>query len=147
MAPQYKLTYFNARGLAEPVRLLLAHANIELEDVRVDGSGWAQIKSDSPWGKLPLLEEGGFKLSQSLAILKYLASKYGYVGETSQETARMDEYIGAIMDLREVIMSYHWEKDPEKKEEKGVKLEEETFPFYLAKFENILKKTETNPPG
>ncbi|CAG7717303.1 unnamed protein product, partial [Allacma fusca] len=27
-------------------------------------------------------------------------------------------------------------------EEKGVKLEEETFPFYLAKFENILKKSE-----
>jgi glutathione S-transferase len=140
MAPQYKLTYFNVRAVAEPIRLLLAHAKIEYEDDRVEGSDWPALKPTTPWGKLPLLEEGDFKLSQSLAILKYLGTKHGYVGESLQETARIDELIGAFNDLRDVYFLFRREEDEEKKAEKERKLKEEAVPFYLGKFDSVLEK-------
>jgi len=40
----YKLTYFNARGLGEPIRLIFAQAGVPYEDVRVERSEWPQLK-------------------------------------------------------------------------------------------------------
>lgn len=44
MAPTHKLTYFNFKGLAEPIRFLLNYGGIEFEDVRIDRENWPQIK-------------------------------------------------------------------------------------------------------
>ena len=33
--PEYKLTYFDIKGLAEPIRLLFAYARVPYEDVRI----------------------------------------------------------------------------------------------------------------
>ncbi|CAG7827881.1 unnamed protein product [Allacma fusca] len=140
MAPQYKLTYFNARAVAEPIRLLLAHANVEYEDKRIEGTEWAELKSKTAWGKLPYLEEGDFQLSQSLAILKYLGNKYGYVGDNIQETARIDELIGAFNDFRDVYFAFRREEDVEKKAEKEKKLKDEAIPFYLERLNSTLEK-------
>ncbi|CAG7673133.1 unnamed protein product, partial [Allacma fusca] len=63
------LSYFNVKALGEPIRLLLAHANIEFIDNRVENTGWETLKEVTAWGKLPILVEGDFKLSQSTAIL------------------------------------------------------------------------------
>ena len=43
--PQYKLTYFNGKGRAEPVRLLLAHAKVDYVDDRIEGAQWPAIKA------------------------------------------------------------------------------------------------------
>lgn len=40
----YKLTYFNVRGLAEPIRFLLSYMDIDFEDVRVDKEQWPSVK-------------------------------------------------------------------------------------------------------
>jgi len=40
----YKLTYFNARGLGEPIRMIFAQAGVEYEDVRVGRAEWRQLK-------------------------------------------------------------------------------------------------------
>ncbi|CAG7706332.1 unnamed protein product, partial [Allacma fusca] len=77
---------------------------------------------------LPILVEGDFKLSQSTAILKYLAKKHGYYGDNDREAARIDEYVGAIRDLLDVLMPYVEEQRPEKKEEMRMKLAAEHFP-------------------
>lgn len=45
MAPQYKLTYFDARGRAEPIRLLFANAGVTYEDVRLTKEQWGSMKS------------------------------------------------------------------------------------------------------
>ena len=42
--PSYKLTYFNARGVAEPSRMLLVHCGVEFEDIRVEREQWADMK-------------------------------------------------------------------------------------------------------
>lgn len=45
MAPQYKLTYFDVRALAEPIRLLFAFQGIEYTDERIQRENWPALKS------------------------------------------------------------------------------------------------------
>lgn len=52
--PQYKITYFPVRGLAEMSRLILTYAKVPFEDVRVTHEEWAKIKSNYPFGQLPV---------------------------------------------------------------------------------------------
>ncbi len=42
---KYRLTYFNAQALAEPIRILLAFSNIDFEDVRISKTDWPSLKS------------------------------------------------------------------------------------------------------
>ena len=41
----YKLYYFPVRGRGETSRLSFAAANIEFEDIRLDGEAWAKEKA------------------------------------------------------------------------------------------------------
>jgi len=41
----FKLYYFNVRGRAEVCRLAFAAANVEYEDIRLDGDQWAKEKA------------------------------------------------------------------------------------------------------
>lgn len=41
----YKLTYFDARGLGESIRLLLTYGGIKYDEHRVSDEEWPQIKS------------------------------------------------------------------------------------------------------
>ncbi len=43
--PEYKLTYFNSRGLAEVARLLFAVADQEYEDYRLKEGEWDTLKA------------------------------------------------------------------------------------------------------
>lgn len=42
--PDYKLHYFNFRGLGELIRLILHYAGVTFEDVRFERSEWPNIK-------------------------------------------------------------------------------------------------------
>ena len=42
--PTYKLTYFNVRSRAEPIRLMFAFAGVEYDDIRVGKEEWAKMK-------------------------------------------------------------------------------------------------------
>lgn len=42
---KYKLTYFDIRGRAEPIRLLFAVAQVPFEDKRIAGQEWPSLKS------------------------------------------------------------------------------------------------------
>jgi len=39
-----KLTYFNLKGLGEPIRFLRKYGNIEFEDVRIEPEDWPKFK-------------------------------------------------------------------------------------------------------
>lgn len=42
--PNYKLTYFSLKALAEPIRFLLSYADIPFEDDRINTDNWPKIK-------------------------------------------------------------------------------------------------------
>jgi glutathione S-transferase len=69
---EYKLHYFNMRGLAELIRFVFAAADQKYEDFRFERDEWAANKHLSPTGQLPLLEvrDGSetFHLCQTVTI-------------------------------------------------------------------------------
>lgn len=48
MAEAYKLTYFNMKALAEPIRLIFAYAEVPYEDNRIERDQWPEHKA-SKW--------------------------------------------------------------------------------------------------
>jgi glutathione S-transferase len=92
-----KLTYFSVRGRVEPARLLLAlaGADYEFEGISVETwrtpEGKERFLKQTPFGQLPVLEDGGMVLCQSGAIHRYLARKLGFYGQSPAEEARVDE--------------------------------------------------------
>ena len=41
----YKLTYFEARGLAEPIRMIFALAGVKFDDIRLCDDDWEELKA------------------------------------------------------------------------------------------------------
>ena len=82
-----KLGYWNIRGLAEPLRMMLHYAEMEFEDVLYecgnapdfDKSCWLDVKFDLglDFPNLPYLIDGDVKITQTIPILHYLGMKTG----------------------------------------------------------------------
>ncbi|KAI4470699.1 glutathione s-transferase [Holotrichia oblita] len=137
MAPSIKVTYFNIRGLAETIRLLLKYGEIEFEDNRIQSEEWAALKATTPFGQMPLYEEDGKVAWQSLAICRYLAKKVNLRGANDWEDLQVDAIADTITDLRIKIASLMQEKDEEKKEQLKQTLIKETAPYYLERLDKI----------
>jgi glutathione S-transferase len=106
------LTYFQARGRAELIRLVCAEAGIEYDEHPVlqgappqNGrpTDFQELKQSGllPFSAVPIWEDpDGFRLAQSLAIVKYLGAQHGLMGKTSRETALVEQRLGAYEDVR-----------------------------------------------
>lgn len=92
---KYTLHYFNVQARAEPIRYMLAHGvgADGFTDHRVDGkTEWPALKESMPTGTMPVLElEDGRRLSQTIAICRYLGRELGLDGSDSWEKAKIDE--------------------------------------------------------
>lgn len=73
--PALKLTYFDAPGRAESVRVALSLAGLPFEDARVDFGGFMALKAAGglPLGSVPVLEVDGVAMTQTGAMLRYVA--------------------------------------------------------------------------
>ncbi len=104
------LTYFSSRGRAEQIRLLLADADIEHDEIAVGPWSPTDLPTDFvalratgklAYGALPLWEEpDGFTLVQSDAILRHLGRTHDRYGANRREAARCDEVIAGVEDTR-----------------------------------------------
>ncbi|KAK7864588.1 hypothetical protein R5R35_003179 [Gryllus longicercus] len=140
MAPQCKLTYFDARALGEPIRYLLAYGSIEYEEVRIKYEQWPSVKSNMPFGKVPVFEEDGKVIHQSTAICRYLGKKLGLAGGQDDWAAlEIDAVADTIADLRTAIVNYSFYTDEPEKPKKREILLGETIPFYLTRLEKLVK--------
>ncbi|GIY29509.1 glutathione S-transferase Mu 1 [Caerostris extrusa] len=85
--------YWDLRGLGEPIRYLLRYKNVDFEDKRY-AFGKDEWKNEKftlgfPFPNLPYYIEGDIKLTQSNAILRYLARKHGMDGEDEQQKCKV----------------------------------------------------------
>ncbi|KAI4902297.1 hypothetical protein NFI96_034724 [Prochilodus magdalenae] len=122
-----KLAYWDIRGFAQPIRLLLEYTGTKYEEKfyscgeapDYDKSVWfadkAKLKMDFP--NLPYLEDGDRKISQSMAIMRYIARKNNLCGETEDEKIRVDVLEQQALDFRmPFVMLCYRDYDTKKQE-------------------------------
>ncbi|XP_070601213.1 glutathione S-transferase Mu 1-like isoform X1 [Erythrolamprus reginae] len=139
------LGYWNIRGLAHTIRLLLEYTKTPYKEkqyvlggevgnnevksentskgikrlgfaLNVDMTDWTSVKEklglDFP--NLPYLIDGERKITQSNAILRYIARKHKMCGETEEEIIMMDTLDNHLMDFRVSFAKLCYSPDFEK---------------------------------
>jgi len=122
---KYKLYYFDTRGRAEIIRLILTQAGQPFDDIRYGHDEFKEHhKHAMTLEQMPVLEiisnkhqQEPFKLPQSLTIARYLAKEFDLAGKTNLQQAHVDSIVDTMMDLSQqfVIKVLH-AQDPEKRE-------------------------------
>lgn len=107
------LGYWKIRGLAAQIRMMFFYAGVDFEDVTYevgpapafDRSSWFGVKPTMPhaFPNLPYLIDGAVTLTETAAIMKYIAHKWkpALLGTTAAEfaTAEMLSYhLGKLKD-------------------------------------------------
>ena len=99
-----KLHYFAGRGRAETTRWMLAASGIHFENLPIDTPQAlvALRASDKlPFDQLPLLEIDGLRISQTTALVRYLARRSDLYGDDSLDALWCDMIAGVAADLAE----------------------------------------------
>jgi glutathione S-transferase len=131
MAPTIVLGYWDCRGRAEYIRMLLEFAGQEFEDRRYELTGtptrtWlgedkVSMEKDLAFPNLPYYletrEDGTeLKITQSVTILRYLGRKFGLSGvtgstdqEKTDQQATVELYEQQIIDLGNNIIGYGYD--------------------------------------
>ncbi len=118
------LGYWGIRGLAQPIRFLLVCAQVPFSEVRLgvfqDGTlmteaqeeeDWQSLRGtlDMPFPNLPYLIDSGenppLQLTQSNAILRFLARRYDFYGDTESERVKIDVLQDEAYDFRNAIIN------------------------------------------
>ncbi|XP_011803488.1 PREDICTED: glutathione S-transferase Mu 5 isoform X2 [Colobus angolensis palliatus] len=113
------LGYWDIRGLAHAIRLLLEYTDSNYEEKKYlmghapdyDRSQWLneKFKLGLDFPNLPYLIDGTHKITQSNAIMRYIARKHNLCGETEEEKIRVDILENQIMDdwMQLVMICYN----------------------------------------
>ena len=140
-----KVHYFPLYGRAEPIRMLLAHAKVDFENVNHTFAELPALKAGGTleFGQLPVIEVDGKFLAQSGAILRYLGIRFGYYSEDAFTAWRIDSTIDSIGDLMTGYIAAIFNPDEEKKAELLKTYTEVTFPKWLAIIDKRLKENSS----
>ena len=101
----YRLYYWRLRGRGEQIRLLLNELGQDYEDVYVSKDrGFPELKAQGagvlPFGSVPMLEDGEFRLVEGPAIMTYLGRKHGLTPGDLESAARVDAIVLGAEDMR-----------------------------------------------
>nr|XP_027777790.1 glutathione S-transferase Y1-like [Marmota flaviventris] len=140
------LGYWDVRGLTNPIRLLLEYTDSNYEEKRYtmgdapnyDKSQWLdeKFKLGLDFPNLPYLIDGPHRITQSNAILRYLARKHNLCGETEEEMIRVDILENQAMDTRVQLAVICYSPDFEKKKPEFL----ETLPEKMKLYSQFLGK-------
>ncbi|KAI6652812.1 Glutathione S-transferase Mu 3 [Oopsacas minuta] len=142
-----KLGYWKIRGLAQPIRMLLKYTNTPFQDELYElgdapeysSKSWRDVKFtlglDFP--NLPYYIDGDFKITESGAIIRYIADKNNLLGKDPETRAR-------VRMVEEVICTWRTQNSkaaysPDFEGQKA-NLLKDVEAKYLQKFASILEK-------
>ncbi|KAL1467008.1 hypothetical protein MTO96_005874 [Rhipicephalus appendiculatus] len=122
MAPTYG--YWDLRGLGQPIRNLLIYKGVQFEDKRYkfgaapdyDREEWLKEKFTLGlrFPNLPYYIDGDVKMTQSMAIIRYLARKHDLAARNEKETQELDMLEQQARDLAwNLVMAVHSPTYPE----------------------------------
>ncbi len=157
---QITLGYWGIRGLAQPIRFLLTCAEVPFSEIRLgvfhDGTlmtkaeeekDWEALRDglDMPFPNLPYLidssETPPVQLTQSNAILRYLARRYDFYGNSESEQAEIDVLQDEAYDFRNAIIKTAYTLGDEYND-MYEHFAAHTLPAYLNSFESYLVARE-----
>ena len=137
-----RLHYFAGRGRAETTRWMLAATGIPFENIALETpEALAALRATGklPFDQIPLLEIDGLHLSQSSALIRYLARRGDLYGDTPVEAMWCDMVAGAVADFAETAMQAAFMRTHE---EALVALAQRVSKF-APRFENRLSLNQT----
>jgi len=138
MGDSYKLTYFDIKGIAEVSRLLFVISGTPFEDFRFpfddDRTEWKAAKHTFPMFKIPDLAFNGTHISQSKAIERFLAKKFGFFGSNEVEAAQIDSF---SEEIRDIVIDY---RSAVGNDEKMTKFWSEEYQTHLDALVNVSGK-------
>ena len=137
--------YWKIRGLAGPIRLLCAYADETIEEKQYEQGDETTGFSRDVWyneketlgldyPNLPYFIDGDIKLTQSGAILRYLARKHELLGKDAAQAALVDVIIEESMDFNRRFTGLCYNPDFEKLKPAYL----ERLPYYLDRCEKQL---------
>jgi hypothetical protein len=158
--PKFIIGYWDIRGLAAPLRMMLEYANAQYEDKRYTvtkaGSGWDTthwFKGDKPglleqnaFINLPYVQLGDKVVTQSNAVYTFVGKKLNLNGRGDDTQISNQEVLCQVMDLRnEVIQMCYATKDANeyKTQMKKHLNDGGSSHAHMAKFEGSLKQRGT----
>nr|XP_022903055.1 glutathione S-transferase-like [Onthophagus taurus] len=135
-----KLTYFPLPALGEPIKYLLVYSNIDFEDIKIPLMTWMEVKNDFPFGQLPIYEENGKVVNQSVAIMRYLGKKCKLNGNNDWEDLEIDAIADTIKDLINKLIGGHYTKSASQQKLLQESILNDTLPFYMKKLDVVAKE-------
>jgi glutathione S-transferase len=120
---KFELGYWCIRGLGQPIRFLLVYADVQFSETRLgidddgrildyeeEGEDWSVVKAalDMPFPNLPyLIDRSGpdvIQVAQSNAILRYLARRFDFYGDSESDRIEIDVMQEEAYDFRNKIV-------------------------------------------
>ncbi|KAM7539430.1 hypothetical protein Aperf_G00000056367 [Anoplocephala perfoliata] len=117
MAPV--LGYFNIRGLAEHIRMLLHYLGVKYEDKIYNREEWfaEKFKLGMDFPNVPYYIDGDFKVTQTSAIIEYIADSHDMIPTCKKRRAMLHMLYNATADFRSSVddVLYHEHTDDDTK--------------------------------
>lgn len=96
----YRLTYFDIDGgRAEPIRIAFHAAGIEFEDQRLSFPEFMEMRSNTRFNSVPVLEVDGAVVTQSSALSRYAGKMAGLYPTDDVQALYCDEVLEAVEDV------------------------------------------------
>ena len=137
-----KLHYTRSRGRAETTRWMLAVNQIPFENIVInmpEELDALRATDKLPFDQIPLLEIDGHNLSQSSAMIRYLARRGDFYGDTETDALWCDLMVGAVADFSETGLKAMFQAT----NEIAISEQQAAFAKFAPCFEARLKENST----
>jgi glutathione S-transferase len=107
-----RIIYFNIRGRAEAIRLMFEELGVAYDEQRLNSAGeWNAMKPLTPFGALPIYEEGDLRFAQTQAIYRHIARTRDLYGRDERERVECDVTAEAVNETIDGLWRLFWEPD------------------------------------